>query len=163
MKDLLLVLLQVHLVFTWHQVALPALSELVYEVVVPWKKSISDKDPGISQMIPGHCLIYLSCDITALGNLRFALFPISKWCLCSLHSLLQIAACGRRYLQYSSFYPQSTSHMFEMGKRNGAVAGIRHLWKEVALLELNLLLPMFFSPLGCQENLPLVDAAYLTS
>lgn len=73
-KDLLLVLLQVHLVFIWHQVALPALSELVYEVVVPWKKNISDKEPGISQMIPGHCLICMACDITGLGNLLFALF-----------------------------------------------------------------------------------------
>lgn len=118
MKDLLLLLLlQVHLVFIWHQVALPALSELVYEVAVPWKKSISDKEPGISHMIPGHCLICLSCDITGLGNLLFTLFPISKWCLRSLHSLLQIAACGRRYLQHSFCYPQATSHMFETGKK----------------------------------------------
>lgn len=74
MKDLLLVMLQVLWVFIWRQVDLPALSELVYEVVVPWKESISDKEPAISQMIPGHCLICLSCDITGLGNLLFALF-----------------------------------------------------------------------------------------
>lgn len=74
MKDLLLVLLRVHLVFIWHQVALPVLSELVYEAAVPWKKSTSDKEPGISQMIPGHCLICLVCDRTGLGNLLFICF-----------------------------------------------------------------------------------------
>lgn len=69
MKDLLLVLLRVHLVFIWHQVALPVLSELVYETALPWKKSTSDKEPGISQMIPGHCLFYLGYDIRGLGFL----------------------------------------------------------------------------------------------
>lgn len=136
------------------------------------KKSTSEKEPGISQVLHRLYLICLYCCLAfstaGLGNLLLAplaSLTISKWCLFSLHSLLQIAACGRRYLQYSFFYPQSTSHMFEMGK-SGAVASILthlQLVKGISCAEAKLLLWMIFSPLDCQEELPLVDAAYLIS